>query len=68
MVAPIARVVVTDPVRATIVRVREVIVPAWATTVPGATTATLTKLASTGSGNASAQVQVEIRTPHSIGA
>lgn len=41
---------------------------AWSTAVPGATTATLTKLTSTGSGNASAQLQVEISTPHTLGA
>lgn len=41
---------------------------AWAFSAPGATTSTGTKLASTGSGNASAQVRVNIKTPHSIGA
>lgn len=41
---------------------------AWAATAIGATTITLTKLASTGSGNASAQFRCTAKTPHSIGA
>lgn len=41
---------------------------AWTGAAPGATTATLTKLTSTGSGNASAQLRCTIKTPHSIGA
>lgn len=40
---------------------------AWSATVPGATTSTLTKLTSTGSGNAGAQLRCTIKTPHSIG-
>lgn len=39
---------------------------AWAFAAPGATTCVGTKLASTGSGNASAQVRVMISGPHSI--
>lgn len=40
----------------------------WAATTIGASTLTLTKLASTGSGNAAAQVRVTAKTPHTIGA
>lgn len=41
---------------------------AWAVTAIGATTLTVTKLTSTGSGNASAQLRVTCKTPHSLGA
>lgn len=40
---------------------------AWAVTTIAANTVVLTKLASTGSGNASPQIQVTIKRPHSIG-
>ncbi len=39
---------------------------AW-TVAPGAANIVLTKLASTGSGNASAQLRVIVRRPHTIG-
>jgi len=39
----------------------------WAVTAFGATTITLTKATTAGSGNAGAQVRVIVRVPHSIG-
>lgn len=40
---------------------------AWAVTTIAANSIVLTKLTSTGSGNASPQVQVTVKRPHSIG-
>jgi hypothetical protein len=42
--------------------------PGWSWAAPGATTVVGTKLATAGSGNASAQQRVTVRTPHSLGA
>jgi len=42
--------------------------PGWSWAAPGATTVVGTKLATAGSGNASAQQRVTVRTPHTLGA